>query len=61
MDVNDTNKDKKDTWLDDDELIYIPDELYHRFNRQLLELDMTYAEIRKVIAERKKEQINSQI
>jgi hypothetical protein len=51
--------DKRDMWPDDDDVIYVPDEAYHKFNRALLEMEIATIQLKK--AKDKKTQTDNPI
>ncbi|MDR1700296.1 MAG: hypothetical protein LBR68_03810 [Lachnoclostridium sp.] len=38
--------DKRDMWPDEDELIYVSDETYHKFNRALLDMEIATIQLK---------------
>ena len=46
--MDEQNKDRKDEWPDEDKVIYIPDEEYHRFMRSLFKLEEAQKELHNI-------------
>ncbi|GHT28177.1 hypothetical protein FACS189414_5470 [Bacteroidia bacterium] len=46
--MDDKNKDRKDEWPDDDQVIYIPDQEYHCFMQSLRKLEEAQKEFLKI-------------
>jgi hypothetical protein len=46
--MNNKNKDRKDEWPDDDKVVYIPGEEYHRFMRSFYKMELAQEELHKI-------------
>ncbi|GHT73371.1 hypothetical protein AGMMS50262_04360 [Bacteroidia bacterium] len=55
--MDDKNKDRKDEWPDDDQVIYIPGWEYHRFMQSLRQLEETQKEFHKIKDSLNKEEL----
>ena len=46
--MDEKDNDRKDEWPDDDQLIYIPDELYHSYMQSLRKMELAQKELHKL-------------
>ena len=46
--MDEREKDRKDEWPDEDRVIYIPDEEYHRFMQSLRKMELAQKELHRI-------------